>query len=328
MKNYNEMANDVLQRIKVNNEIKAKKRKLYVKYVTSFAAMIVIAIVGINVWQNAKLTNNAEPPTVDNKVDGGLGATNESTNNPQMNMESNTEIENAVIPEDEEIIWADSNDNMEMAIVDWNGKKISISLYEAFNNNEGNRVYAIAANCNHVDKDYMYNGKNIAEYETEMLKKQKLIDKLGDLYKEGDYLKYGKDLYLIGTPEGEKWSKEVYDERVSMYGEDVLNTYIQNGEFLKDKLENDLQNLLKEELQSEYENALGQYIDYVNKNMKEELEEKNIASDFSSDVDYLVIYATESEFEKLQMENQSDWMFYLAPTTNDEPQDMDDVEVY
>ena len=31
MKNYNEMANDVLQRIKVNNEIKANKRKLYVR---------------------------------------------------------------------------------------------------------------------------------------------------------------------------------------------------------------------------------------------------------------------------------------------------------
>lgn len=321
MKTYNEMANDVLRRIKENNEIKAKKRKMYVRYATSFASILIIAVLGISVWYNLK------PAIVsDCEVTSESGIVNDLISNNQSSTESENEVQNSVIIDDEDIIWAELQDAMEMGIVEWNGKKISVSLYEAFNNNEGSRLFAIAANYNYVDKEYMYNGKSLGEYESEMHKEQELIGKLEGLLKDGDYLKYGKDLYLIGAPDGEKWAKEWYDKQVSMYGEDVLNTYIQNGEFFRAKLESDLKNLLKEESQLQYERALDEYISSVNMNLKEKLEDKNIVSDFSLEVDYLLIYVTEAEFEKMQMENQSDWMFYLASKTSDEPQDMDDVE--
>lgn len=314
MKSYNEMANDVLRRIKENDVLKAKKRKLYTRYATSMAAMIVVAIAGFNVWHNLNppISDDIEnPPIADDTENNVLDSTDEQPPNIML---------------DSEVVWADK-DNMEMAIIEWNGKRISSTLYDAFEKCEENRLFAIAASCTYVDKEYIYNGKSLAEYEAEMLKEQELMGKLEGLLKEGDYLKYGKDLYLTGAPDGEKWSKELYDDRVSMYGDDVLDKYIQNGEFLRDKLESDLENLYKVETQLQYEMALREYVNSVNMRLKEKLEEKDIASDFSLDVDYLLIYVSESEFEQLEIENQSDWLFSLAVKAGDEPQDMDDVEV-
>ena len=321
MKNYNEMANDVLRRIKENDAIKA--RKMYAGYVTSLAAMAVIAIVGFNVWHNVNppISDDIENPPISDDIENPPIA--DDTEN---NVLDSTDEQSPNILVDSEVVWADK-DNMEMAITEWNGKQISATLYDAFVKCEENRLFAIAANCTYVDKEYIYNGKSIAEYEAEMLKEQELVTKLEGLLKEGDYLKYGKDLYLTGTPEGEKWSKELYDDRVSMYGDDVLDKYIQNGEFLRDKLESDLENLFKEEAQLQYEMALGEYDNSVNMKLKEKLEEKDIASDFSLEVDYLLIYVSEAEFEQLEIEKQSDWLFSLAVKAGDEPQDMDDVEI-
>lgn len=319
MKNYNEMANDVLRRIKENDAIKARKRKMYAGYVTSLAAMAVIAIVGFNVWHNVN-------PPISDDIENPPIAGDQIADDTENNVLDSTDEQPPNILVDSEVVWADK-DNMEAAIIEWNGKKISATLYDAFEKCEENRLFAIAANCTYVDKEYIYNGKSIAEYEAEMLKEQELVTKLEGLLKEGDYLKYGKDLYLTGTPEGEKWSKELYDDRVCMYGDDVLDKYIQNGEFLRDKLESDLENLFKEEAQLQYEMALGEYVNSVNMKLKEKLEEKDIASDFSLEVDYLLIYVSEAEFEQLEIEKQSDWLFSLAVKAGDEPQDMDDVEI-
>lgn len=319
MKNYNEMANDVLRRIKENDAIKARKRKMYAGYVTSLTAMAVIAIVGFNVWHNVN-------PPISDEIENPPIAGDQIADDTENNVLDSTDEQPPNILVDSEVVWADK-DNMEMAITEWNGKQISATLYDAFEKCEENRLFAIAANCTYVDKEYIYNGKSIAEYEAEMLKEQELVTKLEGLLKEGDYLKYGKDLYLTGTPEGEKWSKELYDDRVSMYGDDVLDKYIQNGEFLRDKLESDLENLFKEEAQLQYEMALGEYVNSVNMKLKEKLEEKDIASDFSLEVDYLLIYVSEAEFEQLEIEKQSDWLFSLAVKAEDKPQDMDDVEI-
>lgn len=179
-------------------------------------------------------------------------------------------------------------------------------------------------------KEYIYNGKRLADYETAMIEEQAKMGKLESLRKVGDELKYGTALYLTGTPDGVKWAKELYDETVSWYGEDVLNEYIQNSEFLSEKLENDLKEVFKEESQLEYEIALNAYINSVNMNMKEVLkevlEEQNIVSEFSADVDYLLFYATEEEFAKLKIENQSDWLFELAVKAGDGHDMADDVE--
>jgi len=326
MKNYNEMANDVLRRIKESEAIKIQKRKLYVRYVTSLTAMLVVAIVGVNVW------NNVNPPVSDD-IEDNPGISNDIVDNELDGTPDdmdNQEPSNDILV-DKDVIWGafDYSDNAEMgwgAVIEWNGKNISWRLGDVFEKYDENSLFAITALCINIDEEYIYNGKSLADYETAMIKEQEKIGKLENLRKFGDELKYGTALYLTGTPDGEKWAKELYDETVSWFGEDVLNEYIQNGEFLKEKLENDLKELFKEESQLEYEIALNAYINSVNMNLKEVLEEQNIVSEFSADVDYLLFYATEEEFKKLEMDNQLDWLFELAVKAGDGHDMVDDVE--
>lgn len=322
MKNYEEMANDVLNRIRENEVIKKQKRKLYVKYVTSLTAMVIVAIVGVNVWGNinpSRTDDIEDNPPVSDDIEHG------ETNNPLDDVGNQEHLNDILV--DKDVIWAGSdfsdNADMELAVTEWNGKNISWLLRDAFDEYGENSLFAITAVCMNIDEEYIYNGKSLAEYESTMIKDHELIAKLEGLVKQGDYLKYGEALYLTGAPDGEKWAKELYDETVSWYGEDVLNEYIQDGEFLSEKLESNLKKLYKEESQLEYEVAMNAYINSVNMKLKELLEEKNIVSVFSSDVDYLLIYATEEEFKKIEFDNQLDWLFELAIKDGD-GYDMDD----
>jgi hypothetical protein len=95
-----------------------------------------------------------------------------------------------------------------------------------------------------------------------------LYDKLGQLLKQGDYLKYGEALYTTGTPDGEKWTKEFYEQRVEFFGEDLLSKYIVDGEFLRKSVESDMNGLLIKTA-----NELDKYVDVIN----EFLTEKSIA---------------------------------------------------
>lgn len=95
-----------------------------------------------------------------------------------------------------------------------------------------------------------------------------LYDKLGQLLKQGDLLKYGEALYTTGTPDGEKWTKEFYEQRVEVFGKDLLSKYIVDGEFLRKSVESDMNGLLIKTA-----NELDKYVDVIN----EFLTEKSIA---------------------------------------------------
>ena len=318
MKNYNEMANDVLRRIKENEVIKKKKRKMYTKYAVSIAAMLVVTVLGFKVWDIAN-------PSIMNDIE--IGETNNTeVDNMHTDDAQNQEHQIPVVV-DKDVVWGTSDNSdsaeMEFAVTEWNGKNVSSRLCASFEKDEENRIFAITAICMCMDSEYIYNDKTLAEYEAAMIKENEMIGKLESLRKIGDYLKYGEALYLTGAPDGEKWAKELYDETVSWYGEEILNEYIQNGEFLNEKLEQDLQMLFKEDAQLEYEIAVSAYINSVNMKLKEVLAEQNIVSEYSTDVDYLLIYATEEDLAKLEFENQLDWLFELAVKGG--VHDMDDV---
>lgn len=80
-----------------------------------------------------------------------------------------------------------------------------------------------------------------------VISEAQLYDKLGQLLKDGDSLKYGEALYTAGTPDGEKWTKEFYEQRVDFYGEEFLAKYIVNGEFLRDKVVSDMAEITTKE---------------------------------------------------------------------------------
>lgn len=133
----------------------------------------------------------------------------------------------------------------------WEGWRVdSYSLYQELEKADPNQYFAL-----HISKtfwdDFVYNGKTVAQIRQEKEDKYNLFEKLAQLLKDGDVLKYGELVYTVGTPDGEKWAKELYDERIEYYGEELLSKYIVDGEFYKAQVEEDSSNAIAEAEQLE-----------------------------------------------------------------------------
>ncbi len=91
-----------------------------------------------------------------------------------------------------------------------------------------------------------------------------LGDLLYELYKTVDLFKYGSLLYEQEAPEGEKWSQSLYEEKAEYLGSEILDKYIVNGEFLKDKLLSDIETAKKiGQSKKAYNEALKSYLEYL-----------------------------------------------------------------
>ena len=128
----------------------------------------------------------------------------------------------------------------------WEGWRVdSYSLYQELEKADPDQYFAL-----HISKtfwdDFVYNGKTVAQIRQEKEDKYNLFEKLAQLLKDGDVLKYGELVYTVGTPDGEKWAKELYDERIEYYGEELLSKYIVDGEFNKAQVEEDSSNAIAE----------------------------------------------------------------------------------
>ena len=152
------------------------------------------------------------------------------------------------------IIWntdiGDAPDNS-IEVPLWEGWQVnSYSLYQQLDKADPEQYFAL-----HITKTFwegfVYNGKTVAQIRQEKEDKYVLFEKLAQLLKDGDVLKYGDLVCTTGTPEGEKWAKELYDERIEYYGEELLSKYIVDGEFNKAQVEEDSSNAITEAEQLE-----------------------------------------------------------------------------
>ena len=117
------------------------------------------------------------------------------------------------------------------AFVSWNGWSMDYALYEMLNRADSTDFIAIVVYKNSAaDRDrFEYHGTTFEKLREERDELYLLANNLLAFHKEGEWLKYGELLYTTGTPDGEKWSKSFYDERVSCYGEDFIAKYIVDG---------------------------------------------------------------------------------------------------
>lgn len=190
-------------------------------------------------------------------------------------------------------------------LTEWHGKKVYESLRKALEEGSGNTVYKITA-IPPLDNNYVYQGKTLREYSNQKEKRYALPELLGCLLKEGDHLKYGTALYETGTPDGEKWAKEYYEERIAYYGEELLSTYIVNGEFLRDKVEQDLYDAVKNEAvehqeeEDAYENALHAYMTELAALVQGE-----------TSGNCIIIYMTKNQFAAFTVDDIDKWIFGL-----------------
>ena len=221
----------------------------------------------------------------------------------------------------DEIIWYKGNGSIsdsDATVSEWNGLYVTSELKEALNKAEGSRHLALIVR-KHDDslmKEYVYNGRKYSEYEAERDALYLTSTKLKAILREGDLLKYGELLYTDGIPGGEIWAKSYYDERVSAYGEEFLNKYIVNGEFLKDDVEKDLaQNELDTEaIYDVMEQAMLAYTAQNAEEMLESFLEKDYFARCKSG--NLFLFITKDELANLNVENKEMYEFSLASRFN------------
>lgn len=294
MKTCDEMVNSLLERRAQYVSAQKKKKKVLVSTITS---LCVVAMVGVALWKMPSATE--QPPVAPDDQQNSATQTTPITK-PTYN-----------------ILWKEAEEDMstgEIAVDTQMGKTIEWGLKKALENLPQNTKVAVAAYPYMTDPNFVWNGKSLKEYSDAFDAERSMLNKLGSLAKMGNMLKYGEAL-LTGTPDGEKWSKELYEETIAYYGEELISKYIVNGEFLKDQLEADIEIMSGEgSAYYAYESACAAYNAYALDEAEKQLAAHSIDYDASNSADSgcIIMFVDAEQFSAFTMESIENWCFCLA----------------
>ena len=244
---------------------------------------------------------------------------------------NDTAITDTILPSDYDgLIWAqDQSDKSDMAYESYssstsfdslvsihrNGWNMSGELYFAMENADPDALFAVLVTRDYDYNDMMrfsYGGKTRGEWEVEREILRTHQHKLGELSKEGLWLQYGEALYTTGTPDGEKWAKELYEERVNFYGAYFLEQYIINGTLQSDQIAQEMKN--NEARLQEISAVLVKLEDaYTARNAEEDYQafaKKGVRYTLKSG--RLYIFVTPKELSKLRVRGKSGFFLSLA----------------
>jgi hypothetical protein len=221
---------------------------------------------------------------------GIWGAVNNGMNNP------------APTISDMKVIWADSS-YME---VTQNG--VSTKLENAINSFGKDKVFAILA-MPEIDYSFKYQGKTLEELSNALREEVMLPEKLWQLLKSGDFLKYGEALYTTGTPEGEKWDKALYEQQINFFGKDLLEKYIVDGQFLSEKVEQDIEKAEKNNTaQDAYNKAMSAYLEKIASSVNGSMPSQTVP-----ERNAIIIFLTGDAFSEFKADHSEGWIYDLAP---------------
>ena len=164
--------------------------------------------------------------------------------------------------------------------------------------------------------DFVYEGQTLREIAIAADDERILPEKMTDLLKNGEALKYGTALYETGTPDGEKWDKSFYEAKVGFIGAELINKYIADGVFLREQLEADLavvQVYNETSAREKYKLAYNAYLDTFIPQTVNALNAQNIQckrAAYSSNA--IEMCVTVQMLENLPLENADNWYFELS----------------
>ena len=313
MKSCDEMVNSLLRRRDAHAARQKRKRKAAAGIISGLCCCALVAFAGFWVRDRGMLDVS---PDVDETI------TPESTAS-----ENRTpEYTDPALPDDVTTGIANGEMSDDSGWLEWNGKNISLALWDALEDEAENGELAIQAHPLREDEEFVYNGKTLAEYLEERDAEYMQPEKLAELLKLGEALKYGEALYQTGTPDGEKWAQSLYEDTVAYFGQEMLEKYIVDGVFLADQVEADMQAAWESTAAEDaYMQALDAYLAAMIAEKKEELDSLGIEYDRETD-NRLIVYATAEEFAALSFEDMEDWIFSLVQDPDpdydpDAPQD-------
>jgi len=273
MKNSDEMINELYERRDIYvREQKLRRRKLLNTSIGGLGICLVAAI-GFGTWKMGLIKNIASSPAMEEYA--SLPSEDYSTEDlTKESVEYTFQTDDMVIPETAIEKGTDTavHDNElttdSEGFVLWNEKNVTYRLYQTLEKG-GEETLKLCVRVFlgwdfYIGNNFEYCGKTLEEYYLAAGEENMLPEKLMQLVKEGDALKYGAALYETGTPEGEKWYKSLYDERVAFYGQALLDKYIVNGEFLKEQaLADAKESVGKTTANEEYRTAENAYLQYL-----------------------------------------------------------------
>ena len=253
MKTYKEMASSALERIHDHDEKKAEKMISARRMILPVSMICLVLIAGFGALQIGLSYRSQYEHGLTEGPDGkspNFVERTETEDNSSQEQSTGEEAPASAAETDDAGSSSSTSavqDSVDAAIdgyfegfTQWNGKTITQNLMRAINAAGDDEVIAIMARPS-LDYDFIYEGKTLNQYYSEKCAEDSLAEILTMLLKDGDYLKYGEALYTTGTPDGERWAKELYEERIGFYGEEILGKYIADGQFLSDKLEKDIE---------------------------------------------------------------------------------------
>lgn len=327
MKSCEEMVNSLFERRE--QYLAEQKRKREIAASSAVCSLTAAGILGLVIWQSG--TTNAPSITTELPTDSPAASVTESTavsvssDNAFTNSSSaanhDSESDNAE-KRDYNIVWVDRSQSHDEGFNVWNGKHVQVSIPDALHNLPENSKLAIRVEIRRYDDTFVYNGKTLEEYSDQSQAASLLTEKLSQLLKEGESLKYGEALYQTGTPDGEKWAKEFYESRVEFYGEELLSKYIVDGEFREINATRDLEKALinAQAVQSEKIKAVHAYLDHQVKQMENFL----CLGKQGIDMENKTIFVSESEFAALTFDGIENYVFYPAAQNSDAAYDFFD----
>ena len=342
MKTYEEMANSALEKINAVKEEQIKRRKTITRIGTAvigfcFVAVISVGIISGNIFknnndivtpiseqkENSELQNN-EGQKENSEIQNNEGQKENSEiqnnegqkeNSEDQNNEGSKEIstgkteEGICIP----LEFKDTIDVEDAAFEVKYGKHMTYELSKILENGEDGIIPIILKAT--TDRNYVYKGKTVEEYYNLRKNAEYEIEKLESLLKDdGERLKYGEKLYLGGAPE--KWAKSLYDQKVAFYG-DLIDKYIQNGVFLKDELEKELEAKIRY-LETEYSGAAereaseASVLDAIAK-MKKII---NVEEGVKTQWNCIIAEFSKDEFKEFTCDGIENWFFDIAIVTD------------
>lgn len=200
-----------------------------------------------------------------------------------------------------------------------NGKlNVSGELKEAIENSPNAQFAVSAVYCPTTADitDFVYEGKTLREIAIDADNERILPEKMTDLLKNGEYLKYGTALYETGTPDGEKWDIDFYEKKVEFIGPELLSKYIVDGVFLREQLEADLAVVSaynETSAREKYKLAYNAYLDTFMPQTVNALNAQNFQckrAAYSNNA--IEMCVTVEMLENLPLENADKWYFELS----------------
>ena len=350
MKTYEEMAKSALERIEQHKTEAKQHKKTVIKIAVPGATLCLAAIFGITVWQTGLLKKPtavqpvtgtpAAENTAENTVfpgeDTAASETAPAWEAPVSREENIAPVTDIQAPTDEvsasaqttaahteESTSAQGTEGKKGDDVDTSaaallrlGDKLTVSgaLYYAISENpEGTfRVTAYYRPATAEITDYTYEGKTLSEWAIASEDSRFTLQKMHELLKQGEELKYGSALYETGMPDGIKWDKNFYEERIKYFGP-LIDKYIVNGEFLHEQLSKDIAEYDSETAVDKYARAYNSYLEKIMPSVVQKLTQNGISCERAAySVNGVTFTVTAQQLENIPLDDLEDWSFDLA----------------